>query len=325
MSQPAMQSAAASPEPPSPRAALRRESVALIANPESGGNAKDEASIVRAMEALGEGATLYRWSPEADIVATVHKALDDGAEMIVAAGGDGTAMAVAGALLGRDVPMAVLPLGTFNFFARGLRLSEDPVEAARAIREGEAHPIRVGRVNGQVFLNNASLGIYPEILEAREDIYARWGRRRIVAHWSVVKTFLRFQRPMRLRLTADGKTSQHRTPLIFVARSAYQLDFFGLDGAKVIGEDAFAVLVAKGRTRSDLFRLAWRLVRRRAREGRDYDLVRAHDLELDTGRTRALLAFDGEKRREASPFHFAMSDAPLWIVKPADAAQGTPA
>ncbi|WP_246831643.1 diacylglycerol kinase family protein [Thioclava sp. DLFJ5-1] len=303
--------------PPEPSVALRRQAVALIANPSSGGNAKDEEAIRRAMDALGDGASLYRWSPESDIVATVRKALDDGAEMIVAAGGDGTAMAVAGALVGQEVPMAVLPLGTFNFFARGLRLSEDPEEAARAIREGSAHPIRVGEVNGQVFLNNASLGIYPSILKAREDIYARWGRRRIVAHWSVFKTFLRFQRPMRLKITADGETRNRRTALVFIARSAYQLDFFGLDGATVISDDAFAVLVAKAQSRRDLFRLSSRLVRRKTKQGEDYELIRAKSFEIETARGRGLLAFDGEKCREESPFRFKMSDAPLWIVLPA--------
>ncbi|OWY08652.1 hypothetical protein B6V74_12550 [Thioclava sp. F42-5] len=303
--------------PPQPSAALRREAVALIANPSSGGNAKDEEAISRAMEALGDGASLYRWSPESDIVATVRKALDEGAEMIVAAGGDGTAMAVAGALVGQDVPMAVLPLGTFNFFARGLRLSEDPEEAARAIREGKAHSIRVGEVNGQVFLNNASLGIYPSILKAREDIYARWGRRRIVAHWSVFKTFLRFQRPMQLKITADGKKLSRRTALVFIARSAYQLDFFGLDGATVISDDAFAVLVAKAQTRRDLFRLSMRLVRRKTKQGEDYELIRAKSFEIETSRRRGLLAYDGEKCRAESPFRFKMSDEPLWIVLPA--------
>lgn len=309
-----------SPEPVNPpKTALRHHAVAIIANPSSGTNANDEEAISRALDGLGEGARLYRWSPGADITDTVKQALDDGAELVVAAGGDGTAMAVAGALVGQEVPMAVLPLGTFNFFARGLQLSEDPKQAAIEIREGEAHAIRVGMVNGQVFLNNASLGIYPAILKAREDIYARWGRRRIVAHWSVVRTFFRFQRPMHLRLRTDGLDMARRTPLVFVARSAYQLDTFGLDGTEVISEDGFAVLIAKGESRRDLFRLAWRLVRKQAQRGRDYDLLAAREIEISTAQRRTLLAFDGEKRRLEGPFAFSMTSEPLWIVAPAAA------
>ncbi|TMV94845.1 hypothetical protein FGG78_01600 [Thioclava sp. BHET1] len=311
-----MDETATPPTPTDPPAVARSGLIAVIGNPSSGRNSRDEDAVGAALKAFGPGAELYRWSPETDIAHTVERALADGAELIVAAGGDGTAMAVAQSMLGQSVPMAVLPLGTFNFFARGLRLSEDPVQAAQAIRDGTPRSIHVGQVNKRVFLNNASLGIYPAILKAREDIYARWGRRRVVAHWSVIKTFLRFQRPMNLRITADGDIRNYRTPLVFVARSAYQLELFGLRGAGAISDDHFAVLVAKGGSRADLFRLAARLVMSDAREGRDYELIRARDVSISTGRRRALLAFDGEKSFERSPFHFEMSSDLLNIVQP---------
>ncbi|TMV82863.1 hypothetical protein FGG78_23565 [Thioclava sp. BHET1] len=293
--------------------------IAVIANRKSGTNARDSAAIDRAIAILGpERTKLHHWTPGEDLSAQTRRLIDEGAGLIVAAGGDGTAMAMAGAMLGQDCPMAVLPLGTFNFFTRGLGLPEDPDAAARAILTGQPRPIAVGTVNGQAFLNNASLGIYPAILRERESIYRRWGRRRIVAHWSVIRTFLRFQRPMRLHLTADGKETRCRTPLIFIARSAYQLDHFGLDGAGIIHDDDFAVLIGRGETRADLFRLAWRLVTGRCRRGRDYDLISARALRIETGHRRSLLAFDGEKRRETGPFDFRMQQDALTILTPAE-------
>ncbi|TQS74075.1 hypothetical protein ERN12_08750 [Rhodobacteraceae bacterium] len=290
--------------------------VFLIANPNSGQNSRAEEPLQAALDVFGPQARIYRWEPGREISETVERAVRDGADLIVAAGGDGTVMAVAQAMLGRDVPMGVLPLGTFNFFARGLRLSEDPTEAAQQILNGQSHAIRVGTVEGRVFLNNASLGIYPSILKARESIYRRWGRHRIVAYWSVVRTFLKFQKPMHIELHTDGETITQDTPLVFVARSAYQLDFFGLEGAQAIGDDAFAVLVAKAEGRSGLFKLAWRLVTRTMREGRDYDLIRAKDLTIHTRSKRSLLAFDGEKSRLPSPFSFRMHPDLLNIILP---------
>ncbi|SEN76841.1 diacylglycerol/lipid kinase family protein [Palleronia pelagia] len=292
--------------------------IRVIANHKSGRNSRDRQAIEQAMEVFGPDARRIDWQPGSDLSALIDRAVADGGDLVVAAGGDGTVMATAGAMVGRDVPMAVLPLGTFNFFARGLGFSEDPETAARQIVDGQPHDIRVGRVNGQTFLNNASLGIYPKILRERETVYRRWGRRRIAAHWSVLKTMLRFRKPLRLTLDLDGQRSEERTAMIFVARSAYQLDFFGLNGADLISDDRFAVLVARARSRRRLMALAWRLARGKAVEGQDYELLSARSLTVKTARKKATLAFDGEKRRETSPFEFRMSDDPLRIILPVD-------
>ncbi|MBE3636837.1 NAD(+)/NADH kinase [Mangrovicoccus sp. HB182678] len=292
--------------------------IAVVTNRKSGTNARDRDAVDRAMAEFGrDRARLYTWAPKHQkIEEVVDRALEDGADTVVAAGGDGTAMAVAGALLGKSAAFAVLPLGTFNYFARGLGLPEDPAEAARAVLDAPAHPIRVGQVNGTVFLNNASLGIYPAVLKQRESVYARYGRRRIMAHWSAAQTFMKFQRPMHLQIEADGREIEARTPLLFVSRSAFQLEKFGLSGAEAISEDGFAVLIARGETRADLFRTALRLCTRSAVEGRDYDFLAARHLRVRSSKSRSLLAYDGEKRLSPSPFEFRMSRAPLTIRLP---------
>ena len=297
------------------------EKISLIANRKSGQNSRDAAAIDRAMSAFGDGAERFDWHPETPIEDTVAHALKREPEMVVVAGGDGTIMAVAGALLGKGVPMGVLPLGTFNFFARGLGLSEDPEEAAQQMLSAEPHDIRVGMVNGQAFLNNASLGIYPAILRERETVYSRWGRFRLAAHWSVVKTFLRFRKPMKVTLTIDGKRETRRTALVFVARSAYQLNLFGIDGEDAIDADRFAVLVSRAETRRALFMMAGRLALGHPMQGRDYDLYSAKVATIEIQQRRTLLAFDGEKRRESGPFRFRMSDETLTILLPQSEAE----
>ena len=311
--------ATASPADPAPSADLGR--VAVIANRKSGTNARDNAAIERAMKAFGtERARRYSWTPGKDPDGSMRRlvatAIREGAQTVVSAGGDGTAMAVAQAVLDTDTTFAALPLGTFNYFARGLGLPEEAGEAAAALMRARRHRIRVGMVNGKVFLNNASLGIYPAILKQRESVYARYGRHRIMAHWSVAKTFLRFQRPMHLTLDADGSVQTCRTPLLFVSRSAFQLERFGLSGAEAISDDSFAVLVGRGDTRADLFRTALRMVTRTAVEGRDYDFIAARSLTVDMRKSRALVAYDGEKSLARPPFDFRMSDRMLNILIP---------
>ncbi|MFW2543479.1 diacylglycerol/lipid kinase family protein [Primorskyibacter sp. 2E107] len=296
--------------------------IAVIANTASGTNAMDSAAIDRAIDILGrDQARLYYWSPKDSPETVVRKALLDGAQTIVAAGGDGTAMAIAGAALGQACTFGALPLGTFNYFARGLGLPEEPDAAARAMLDCTPHDIRVGTVNGRVFLNNASLGIYPSVLKRRETVYRRWGRHRIMAHWSVIQTFLRFQRPMRLTLYADGQTIERRTPLLFVSRSAFQLERFGLKGGDVISHDGFAVLIGRGDTRLDLFRTAFRLVSQTAEPGRDYEFLPVRSLDVHTERPRGLIAYDGEKARQVAPFRFRMSTQRLTVLLPPEAAR----
>lgn len=306
---------------------------AVIVNRQSGTNARDAAALGRAIDGLGAGRVRryefsvpkpgqkwgQKWGQKAgedDITATVRRAIADGAQVVIAAGGDGTAMAVAGAVVGTSVAFSHLPLGTFNYFARGIGLPEDPFEAARAIATGTAKPIQVGTVNGRVFLNNSSIGIYPEILRERETIYAQYGRRRIMAHWSVAKTFWKFQHPMHLQITADDRDFTCKSPLLFVFRSAYQLRSFGLEGAQSISDDQFAVLIGRGKTRTDLFRTAARLMTQTAQLGRDYDFLTARRLTVMPRARKLLLAFDGERDHATAPLDFKMSDAPLHVIMP---------
>lgn len=290
--------------------------ICVVANPASGKNSKGDTALAAAMEAFGDRAELRRWSPETDLSHTVRTALDDGFDIIVAAGGDGTIVSVAQAMLGEKAAMGVLPLGTFNYFARGLGLPEDPAEAARAVLEGETQPLSVGEVNGQVFLNNASIGLYPYILQQREDAYRRFGRSRMLAYWSALRTFVHIRRPRPRTITANGESRTLRSPLIFAARSAYQLREFGLTGAQAVERDKIALWVVHETTRGGMFVMAWRLMRKRLRAGEDVDLIIADDVEVAARHTTELIAFDGEKKHMSVPVKFRMRPDAINVVMP---------
>lgn len=293
------------------------ETICVVTNPGSGRNSKDAAAIDRAMAAFGPKATLRRWRKGDDLDAFVRQAVEDGFSTIVAAGGDGTVMGVAHALMGSDATLGVLPLGTFNYFARGLGLPQEPEAAARAILAGQRQRISVGTVNGQLFLNNASIGIYPTILQAREGVYAKWGRSRLAAYWTVLSTILRFQRPQAIMLTADGERVAVKSPLVFVARSAYQLERFGLQGARAISDDQFAVFLVHGGSRWGLMKLALRLALRRLQQDRDVDVLYCRDLVIETRKRTPRVAFDGEKMRMRAPLRFRIEPQALNIICPA--------
>jgi diacylglycerol kinase family enzyme len=267
------------------------------------------------MAIFGDRAILRPFSGDPAEEAT--RAVADGFQIIVAAGGDGTVAGVAHALAGTDAALAVLPLGTFNYFARGLGLPEDIEAAARTILDGSSHFIAVGTLNGRVFLNNVSIGLYPAILEEREATYARFGRYRILAHIASLRTILRFQKPHRMDLFQDETRHRIRTPMLFVARSAYQLDQFGLDGAEAISDDRFVMFLAHQQTRLGFLRLAWRLIRKRVDHGRDVIVSTPRRIIVAVrGRRRIPVALDGEKLQMQLPLRIRLSDHKLHVILP---------
>ncbi|WP_146590911.1 diacylglycerol/lipid kinase family protein [Puniceibacterium confluentis] len=248
------------------------------------------------------------------------RAMKDGFGTIVAVGGDGTVTGIAGQLAGTGRRMGIIPQGTFNFVARGLGIPEDIAEAVDLIASGKSRPYAVGEVNGEIFLNNASLGIYPQILKEREGTYRRWGRSRLAAHWSVLWTFLSFRTPVRMKVRVGGQVIRAKTPLAFVARSAFQLEHYGLDGAECIRNGEFALFLLPDVTRWELLLRALRLAGKGMKPERDFELFCGTDIEIETTRGSQLVAMDGERVRLASPLRFRMHADALHMIAPDNSA-----
>ena len=257
------------------------------------------------------------------LIHLARQAVEDGFDVIVAAGGDGTQSAVAGALAGTETLMGVLPGGTFNYFARDLSVGETIEDGLDTLLDARPRAVDVGQIDGLVFLNNVSLGAYPHILKTREGIYERWGRSRLAAYWSVLVALRRLRYPMRLTAIVDGQERRFTTALVFVARSAYQLDAFGLDGADAIRAGSLAVLIAKARRPLPLMRSALRLALGRSAKDSDFDLIVTDSLVIETDKPRQLIAHDGEKTRMESPFHIKVRHGALKVLVPADGSSKT--
>lgn len=258
-----------------------------------------------------------------DLPALARQVAGESHDLVIAAGGDGTQSAVAGALTGTDVVMGVLPGGTFNYFARDLGVGETIEDALDTILDARVEPVDVGDVNDLIFLNNVSLGAYPQILKTREGIYRRWGRSRVAAYWSVLVALRRLRRPMQLVARVDGQESRYTSALVFVARSAYQLDSFGLEGAAQIRRGEFAVLIAKAKKPLPLMRSALRMAMGKSAKDDDFDLILTDALTIETPKRRQLVAHDGEKTVLHSPFRLQVRHDGLRVLLPRDGVSKT--
>lgn len=142
---------------------------------------------------------------------------------VIAVGGDGSLSTVAQAAHAAGCPMGVIPYGTFNYFARTHGIPSEPATAASLLLDARPMPVQVGALNDRVFLVNASLGVYPELLQDREAYKARFGRSRRVAFVAACATLLRAQRRLRLHIETPSSVRDLQTLTLFVGNNGLQL------------------------------------------------------------------------------------------------------
>lgn len=196
-----------------------------IANPSEVGAALREVGVFADVRAV----------PGPRLSAATREAIAAGAGLVIAGGGDGTVNAVAGALAGSEATLGVLPLGTFNHFARDLGLERsDPAEALRAFA-GREHTVDIARVNGRLFLNNVSLGLYARLVHRREG-------RGIAAILKALGLLARH--PSGLGVTVDGKRAHAR--VLVVSNNHYDLDLLSVGERERLDEGVLCLYVAHG-------------------------------------------------------------------------------
>jgi diacylglycerol kinase family enzyme len=240
--------------------------------------------------------------------------------VLVGAGGDGTLCAVAQAAHEAGCPFAVLPRGTFNYFSRDHGIPADPEQSTKLLLDARAWPVQVGFVNERMFLVNASLGLYPRLLEDRETYKRQFGRSRLVALWSALLTMLKPHRHLRLHIDHDGTTTEIRSSTLFVGNNRLQMEQIGmLDEARAL-EQGLLVAIAP-RPVGRLMHL-WLSLHGAAGRLSDSDhVVRftfAHITVMHPSkkRKRIKIATDGEVTRLPMPLEFRVSDKPLLLLKP---------
>lgn len=182
------------------------------------------------------------------IQATVQEAVDAAQEqnaVVVAVGGDGTINAVANLVLDSGCLFGALPQGTFNYFGRTHGIPEEIAASLQDLLHGEPVPVQVGQVNGHVFLVNASVGLYPELLEDRESFKQKYGRSRLVAIGAAIATVFGRHRQLQLTLEQDGKQTMLRTTTLFIGNNRLQLEQVGMPQAEAVVQGQLAAIAVR--------------------------------------------------------------------------------
>jgi len=247
---------------------------------------------------------------------------------VVAVGGDGTLNTVAQAAHAAGCAMGVVPQGTFNYFARTHGIPADPTEAVRLLLRAAPAPVQVAGINDRVFLVNASLGLYPDLLEDREAYKARFGRSRWVAFVAACATLLRAQRRLRLHIEMGGTARDVQTLTLFVGNNRLQLQQFGAEPEDTLagtpGAGSMAALMLRPIGTLSMIGLMLhgamgRLGEAAGVEGFEFQHMVVRPT-LAPGRREVVVAFDGEVARMRAPIDIRVLDKPLYLLQAPGAA-----
>ena len=235
--------------------------------------------------------------------------------LVVVGGGDGTLGCAAQALVdGGGATLGILPLGTRNHLALELGIPADLGEAAKLIAGGATRCIDLGKVNGAVFVNNASIGFYPQMVRERAEISLP---KKLAAIPAAARALGRM-RHHRLRLTLNDAERDVVTPMLFVGNNRYTLEAGHLGERAALDDGVLSIYAIASRRRLALIGFALRMLAGRTDRDRDFATIgdavelvvagRSHDIDI---------ALDGEVKRMTMPLRFAVEPGALRVIAPA--------
>ena len=238
------------------------------------------------------------------------------AKIIVAGGGDGTISSVAALVSKTDKIFGVLPLGTLNNFSKDLGIPQDINEAIALIAAGNTTRIDLADLNGRVFINNSSIGLYPRIVRNRVQQQQRlgYGKWR-AAFWATIKMF-RVSPFLKIGLVVDGKFFIRKVPFLFVGNNRYEMDLYNIGRRPSLSDGKLSIYFLHRGGRLGVLRMLFRTLTGRVKQWRDFEEVLTDSITIQTRRRYLNVAFDGEISMMATPLKYSIIPDALTVIVP---------
>ena len=301
-----------------PTAPPARRGVLLI-NPRSGDGKAGRVGL--AAEAARRGLHTVVLEPGGNLRELVEKAIADGADVVGMAGGDGSQAVVAAVASARGVAHVCVPSGTRNHFAQDLGLDrDDPVGALDAFTDGVERRVDLAAVNGRVFVNNASLGLYASVVQSatyREAKLRTWER--------MLPDLLGGRTPVsELRFDLPDAGKQNGATLLMVSNNPYDLRRPRVAGSRPrIDSGTLGILSASLRNADEIARFVTLMTIGQEWRMDDIRQWSAATFEVDSTGPVAL-GIDGEAVQMAPPLRFESRPGALRVRLPATASGLSP-
>ncbi|HUP60138.1 MAG TPA: diacylglycerol kinase family protein [Thermoanaerobaculia bacterium] len=261
------------------------------------------------------GLDVIELSPDVDVGQTVRAHLARGTRLFLAAGGDGTVHHVMQSLVHTDACLGVLPIGTYNNFARDLGIPIGWRAALEVALDGERRQVDTGRVNDRFFLNNVSIGLYPELVARREERgrdYPRWKARLYAAY-----TTLRKYRHVTMTVETEHHREAIRTHVFIVSNNTYDLSRIGIMRAprSLLDEGRLSVYWLPHTPRVQLMKVVARYLAGRVREV-PFRSFRTLRMRVQSSRDHLHVGLDGEVFTMQTPLVITIVPQSLLVKAP---------
>lgn len=294
--------------------------VCVIINSSAGAVAQADASLAPAtVERVFRAAGLnpeINYVPGAEIAAAVQAAVVKRPDAVVVGGGDGTLSSVAGTLLEAKIPLGILPCGTLNHFSKDLQIPSDLAQAVAIIAAGNVRSVDVAEVNGRIFLNNCSIGAYPEAVRRRDELRQRQGLGKWWAMTFASIRVLRNLRRLRVELTVDQKPLARRTPVVLISNNHYAGHLFSRNLRDRLDAGELWVYTTRVHRIFPLLRLALLAAIGRLDEAKDFEAWGTKQVSLAMAGRALKVGIDGEVVEIQLPLRFSIRAAALKVLAP---------
>ena len=275
------------------------------------------ATLGEAFRAAGAQARILAAKSGAQVAEIARREALGQPAVLIAAGGDGTVSTVASAVVGTQTALGILPLGTLNHFAKDLRIPLTLEDAARIIVANHQYQVDVGEVNGRIFINNSSIGLYPTLVIHREAQRRRLGRSKWHALFWATMSVLRRHSRLDVRLSLDNVAETRRTPLVFIGNNAYVMEGFDIGTRERLDAGELSLYLTLRHGRWALVGLALRALLGTLHQARDFEALTAHTIGIATRHKVLPVATDGEVSVMATPLDYRIRPRALRVIAPA--------
>jgi diacylglycerol kinase family enzyme len=250
------------------------------------------------------------------LAAAAEQAVAGGCTTLVAGGGDGTVSTIAAVAARTGAALGVLPLGTLNHFARDLGIPTDLEKSVDTIARGQTTAVDVGRVNGQLFLNNSSLGLYPRLVWEREQQQLLGRRKWAALAVAGLRVWRQFRR-IAVTVESSGYQRTVRSPFVFIGNNEYTLEGGRIDTRARIDAGTLQLCMAPGVDRIGMLRIVAAAFAGRVAAVADFEAMAVAELTIRGRSARLGVSLDGEMTTLASPLRYRVCPGALRVIVPA--------
>jgi diacylglycerol kinase family enzyme len=297
--------------------AFENEGISVLINKKSG-NTNGAEILSAAFRENGVDAKIRAVHPR-DFSTALGEIVRSRPKALYIGGGDGSIRSAASRLYKTDIALGVLPLGTLNHFSKDLGIPAEITEAIAALNSGTVQTIDIGSVNGQIFINNASLGFYPETVRRRESYQRNMGLAKYSAMAAALARTLWYFPVHDFHIHCRQLSERVRTPVLFVGNNRYRPEFMSIVQRDALSEGHLSLWYTNRASRIELIATALAVTLGGSRQAPGLEMLLTREVSVESPKASMRVALDGEVITIRPPLHFHILPKALKVIAPGKA------